>query len=87
MINLLQFQILTEKSIIALESNKYIFRVDNRLTKTQIKFIFEEIFDIKVLNVNTYRLAKTFSRSSRSLNNCYKKVILTVESNKLIQFS
>lgn len=87
MINLVQFQILTEKSIIALESNKYVFRVDSRLNKTQIKHIFEELFKIKVLNVNTSRLVKKFSTSSRSLKNCHKKVILTIEPGKIIQFS
>lgn len=86
MINLLQFQILTEKSINSLESNKYTFKVDKRLNKTQIKEIFEQLFNIKVLNVNTCRSPKSFSRASKRYRSFYKKVILTVESGKLIQF-
>lgn len=87
MINLIQFQLLTEKSIIALENNKYTFKVDVRLNKVQIKKIFEELFNVKVLNVNTCRLTKTISSSSKTYKNFYKKVILTVEPDKIIQFS
>ena len=46
MINLLQFQLLTEKSIISLENNKYVFKVDTKLNKKLIKRIFEELYEV-----------------------------------------
>ena len=87
MINLLKLQLLTEKSIIALEDNKYTFKVDVKLSKTQIKRIVEELFNVKVLNVNTCRISKSVSNSMKNYKPFYKKVILTVESGKIIQFS
>lgn len=86
MINLLKFQLLTEKSIIALENNKYMFKVDTRLNKKQIKTIFEELFNVKIKNINTCRLTKTFSNSYRKYTNFGKKVIITLYSGNIIQF-
>ena len=34
------------------EANKYTFEVDRRATKTDIKAAVEELFNVKVLNVN-----------------------------------
>jgi large subunit ribosomal protein L23 len=82
----LKLQLLTEKSIIELENNKYTFKVDINLSKTQIKQIIEELFDIKVLNINTCRIAKHVSNSNKNYKAFYKKAILTIESNKVIQF-
>ena len=87
MINLLKLQLLTEKSIIELENNKYTFKVDVKLSKTQIKQIVEELFDVKVLNVNTSRISKKVSNSTGNYKSFYKKAILTIESGKIIQFS
>ena len=84
MINLLQLQLLTEKSIIDLEDNKYTFQVDINLSKIQIKKIFEAMFGLKVLKIRTCRPAKNFSNSSKIYKNCYKKVILTIEKDKTI---
>ena len=86
MINLLKFQLLTEKSIISLENNKYVFKVDTKLNKKQIKKIFEELFEVKVKSVNTCRLTKTFSNSYQKYSNFAKKVIITLDPGNVIQF-
>ncbi len=45
--------IITEKSMQLVENeNKYTFSVDKRANKIQIKKAVEELFDVKVLNVN-----------------------------------
>ncbi len=44
--------IITEKSMKLVEANKYTFEVDRRATKTDIKAAVEELFNVKVLNVN-----------------------------------
>lgn len=86
MINLLKSQILTEKSLISLEDNKYSFQIDIRLNKKQIKKIFEELFAIKIQSLNTSRLAKKSSNSYKRSKSSYKKVIITLEPGTLIQF-
>ncbi len=44
--------IITEKSMKLVEANKYTFEVDRKATKTDIKAAVEELFNVKVLNVN-----------------------------------
>ena len=55
MLDLIKCPVLTEKSAILLENNQYTFDVDLRLTKTKIKQLIEEVFEVKVLSVNTHR--------------------------------
>ena len=46
--------IITEKSMLLVEQeNKYTFSVDKRANKVQIKKAIQELFDVKVLKVNT----------------------------------
>lgn len=86
MINLLKFQILTEKTLICLERNKYTFTVDIRLNKIQIKKIVEKLFNIKVQSVKTCRIAKKVSNLSKNYTKFYKKAIITLDSNAIIKF-
>ena len=64
--------IITEKSMLmAEELNKYTFSVDKRANKVQIRKAIEELFNVKVLSVNTLnRKGKTyrtrFGEGSRS---------------------
>ena len=52
-ISLVKFPILTEKTIQLLQSNQYSFAVDKNATKLSIKAAIEELFDVKVIAVNT----------------------------------
>lgn len=45
--------LITEKSTVLIQDNKYTFRVDPRANKTQIKQAVESIFKVKVEKVNT----------------------------------
>jgi large subunit ribosomal protein L23 len=45
--------VISEKSYEMLDDNKYTFIVDPRANKTHIKQAVEQIFDVKVLSVNT----------------------------------
>ena len=45
--------VLTEKSYGQMDEGKYVFLVDRRANKTEIKLAVEEIFDVKVASVNT----------------------------------
>jgi ribosomal protein L23 len=56
----------------------YTFKLDVRLTKPQIKKIFETLFNIKVLSVNTIITQK--KRYGQNYKPRFKKAILTVPS-------
>ena len=50
--DVLKRPVITEKSSAAMAEDKYTFDVDTRANKTQVKIAVEEIFDVKVDNVN-----------------------------------
>ena len=50
--DVLKRPVITEKSSVAMAEDKYTFDVDTRANKTQVKIAVEEIFDVKVDNVN-----------------------------------
>lgn len=45
--------IVSEKSYGLMDEGKYTFEVDPRANKTEIKIAVEQIFDVKVVSVNT----------------------------------
>jgi large subunit ribosomal protein L23 len=81
--------ILTEKSYEDISAKKYTFVVDTRANKTEVKKAVEEIFGVKVKNVNTLRQIgkiKTQGRTSGRRPE-YKKAFVTLEKeSKTIEF-
>lgn len=57
--------IITEKATIQLEDNQYTFDVDPKATKPQIKAAIEQLFDVKVLKVNTHNQPRKSKRVGR----------------------
>nr|YP_010733696.1 ribosomal protein L23 [Gayralia brasiliensis]YP_010733770.1 ribosomal protein L23 [Monostroma nitidum]WEG92967.1 ribosomal protein L23 [Gayralia brasiliensis]WEG93041.1 ribosomal protein L23 [Monostroma nitidum] len=86
MIDLLKYPILTKKSIRRIEQNQYTFDVDPRLTKTQIKKLFETLFNVKVLAVNTHLLPTKKKRLglNQGYKTRYKRIIITIKANQKI---
>ena len=80
MIDLIKYPVLTEKSTRLLENNQYTFDVDLRLTKTKIKALIEELFEVKVLSVNTHRSPRKSKRIGQyqGYRPRYKRVIITL---------
>lgn len=78
--------VITEKSTMASEHNKVVFRVRPDSTKGQIKEAVEKIFGVKVKNVNTISIAgktKRF-RGRPGKRSDYKKAVVTlVEGNTI----
>lgn len=72
--------IVTEKATILLEDNKYTFEVDPRSTKDQIKAAIEELFDVKVVKVNTQNPPEKSRRVGRFAGRRphYKRAIVTL---------
>ena len=61
---IIKYPLATEKSIRLMESeNKLIFEVDTRATKQDIKKAAEELFKVKVTNVNVYRTMRGGKRA------------------------
>ena len=53
LLNIIKHPILTEKMIRLIEQNQYSFAVDSKADKTAIKYAVEELFNVKVISVNT----------------------------------
>lgn len=52
-INVIKYPIITEKAIRLSEQNKYSFAVDPKANKNIIKKAVENLFQVKVISVNT----------------------------------
>ncbi len=79
--------VLSEKSYEGIPNKKYVFIVDCRADKTQIKNAVEQIFDVQVAKVNTVNVRGKLKRQGRSEGYTakYKKayVTLTASSNAI----
>jgi large subunit ribosomal protein L23 len=54
--DLIKRPIITERSTELMEAGKYVFEVDKRANKTEIRQAVEKIFGVKVEQVNTLRV-------------------------------
>nr|CDI27987.1 chloroplast 50S ribosomal protein L23 [Acetabularia acetabulum] len=87
LIDLVKYPVLTEKSNKLLENNnKYTVLVDVRLTKKHIKMLFENLFNVQVIAVNTHRMPRKKKRLGFVEGNkkIYKKAIVTVNPDQFI---
>ncbi len=80
---------ITEKSMDMQQENKYVFIVDRRSNKTEIKNALESIFGVKVAKVNTINMRGKIKRMGRfeGKRPDWKKAIVTLtEDSKSIEF-
>jgi large subunit ribosomal protein L23 len=86
--NLIQNIRLTEKATLLGEKhNQYVFRVDPRANKIQIKRAIEELFGKRVLRVNTMQYAGKKKRERRAdfgRRPHWKKAIVTLAEGEKI---
>ena len=64
--DLIKRPIITERTTELMEENKYVFEVDRRANKTEIRQAVEKQFDVKVEKVNTIRTPAKKKRVGRS---------------------
>lgn len=78
--------VITEKATMASEQNKVVFRVAKTATKPEIKAAVEQLFDVKVTDVNTLvRKGKTkMFRGNRGTRSDVKQAIVTLEAGQKI---
>jgi large subunit ribosomal protein L23 len=83
--------LITEKSTILRESNKYAFVVDRKATKPQIRQAAEELFDLQgdILKIHTMRVRGKpkgkMLRYQRGRKPHWKKAIITLREGATIQ--
>lgn len=72
--------IVTEKATVLLEDNKYTFEVSPQASKPEIKAAIENLFDVKVVQVNTHKPPHKSRRIGRFLGHRaqYKRAIVTL---------
>ena len=85
--DIIKAPIITEKSTaIASNERSYVFKVDAKANKSQIKDAIEKIFNVKVESVNTVNVHPKKKRVGRhsGMTNKYKKAIVTLVSGNKI---
>jgi large subunit ribosomal protein L23 len=88
--NVLQRPLITERSTILKEQNKYVFEVDPRATKGQIREAVEKVFRVDVTGVNTMNVLGKLRRrmGPRSgFQSDRKKAVVTVKKGQEIKFA
>jgi large subunit ribosomal protein L23 len=85
---LIKKPLITEKTTKLMEENKYCFLVDPKANKTQIRQAIEQIFHVKVKNVNTMNVLGKVKRMGRYQGRRpgWKRAIVTLEAGNRIEF-
>ena len=81
--------IITERTSEMMNDLKYVFEVDIRANKIEIKKAMEEVFKVKVKNVNTLRTARKPKRYGRysGYTSEWKKAFVTLQpGSKPLEF-
>ncbi len=85
--DIIKAPIITEKSASLAANNTYVFSVDVRANKTQIKQAIEAVFNVKVENVNTINVKPKKKRVGRytGKTNRMKKAIVKLSKGSSIE--
>jgi large subunit ribosomal protein L23 len=80
--------ILTEKTDYQRDDNQYVFEVDRKANKLQIKEAVETIFDVQVLKVNTMVMKpkqRRLGRKTIQTRPAWKRAVVTLAPGERIQ--
>ena len=79
--------VVTEKTTALMEENKYVFYVNKKSNKSEIKNAIQKLFDVKVEKVRTMNLRGKFRRMGRyeGYTSSRKKAIVTLQEGDSIQ--
>lgn len=79
--------IITEKTTLLMQENKYTFQVPLTANKVEIRKAVESIFNVKVEKVATIRVLGKTKRMGRTVGkrSDYKKAIVTLKAGETIE--
>ena len=79
--------IITEKTTLLMQENKYTFQVPLYANKVEIRKAVESIFNVKVEKVATIRVLGKTKRMGRTMGkrSDYKKAIVTLKAGETIE--
>ncbi|MFC2015722.1 50S ribosomal protein L23 [Chloroflexota bacterium] len=80
--------ILTEKTDLQRDENQYVFEVDRRANKLQVKEAVETIFEVEVLKVNTMNMKPKRRKLGRKMlvtRPAWKRAVVTLAPGERIQ--
>jgi large subunit ribosomal protein L23 len=81
--------VITEQTTDMMSGKRYVFEVDLRATKPEIKDAVEQIFKVKVTKVNTMRVPakpKRYGRYSGFTSEWKKAIVQLSEDSKPLEF-
>lgn len=81
--------VITERTSDMMSNKKYVFEVDLRANKTEIKLAVEQIFKVKVTSVNTLRMPakpKRYGRYSGYTSEWKKAIVQLSPESKELEF-
>ncbi len=87
---LIHAPVLSEKSMrLAEQANQYVFKVDKKSTKLQIKSAVEKMFDVKVCAVDTVTLKGKVKRTKNRIGqrSDFKKAYVTLVKGQTINIT
>jgi large subunit ribosomal protein L23 len=86
-LDIIKAPVITEKgSRLAQDEGKYLFKVDHRASKSEIKEAIEKIFKVKVDSISTINVKPKKKRVGRyaGMSNKYKKAIVKLAEGQTI---
>jgi large subunit ribosomal protein L23 len=87
-LEIIKAPVVTEKSTrLNQDENKYVFKVDPKANKYEIKNAIEKIFKVKVEDISTINAKTKKKRVGRysGLTNRYKKAVVTLSEGQTIE--
>lgn len=88
-LEIIKAPVITEKAGNLAQSNTYLFKVDHRANKTELKDAIEKIFNVKVESIRTINVKPKKRRVGRytGLTNKYKKAIVKLAEGQTIELN
>jgi len=88
-LEIIKAPVITEKAAVLGQGNQYLFKVDPRANKIEIKQAIEKLFNVKVTAIRTLNVKTKKRRVGRytGLTNRSKKAIVTLAEGQTIELN
>lgn len=85
-LEIIKAPVITEKSVVIAQNGKYVFKVDSRANKIEIKQAIEKIFNVHVKEIRTINVKPKKRRVGRYTgltNRCKKAIVKLAEGEEI----